>query len=199
MNRLLTFLLALTLGACATVPPQPERSAEELQQLWLAHQSAVGKVTEWKLVGRIVVNTEDDGWSGELQWSQSPNEFQIQFSAPFGQGAFQMEGGVNGVEMRLSDGQVFHAPDAESLLLSHVGWRLPLSEFRHWVTGVPERQNDIQKTFNNSGQLAELSQEPWKINYPEYFAVDDIQMPRKVYFNNHALSVRLVIDRWELK
>lgn len=199
MSRLITFALALALGACATVPSTPERPAEELEPLWRLHQQAVGQLTGWSLEGRIVVNTDDDGWSGELLWSQSPHNYQIQFSAPFGQGAFKMDGSSDGVVMYLSDGQVFHAPDAESLLLEHVGWHLPLSEFRYWVTGVPELHNDIEKTLNNSGQLSEFKQGQWRISLPEYFTVGDVMMPRKVYFKNHTLSVRLVIDHWVVK
>lgn len=200
MSRLIPWLLALSLGACSTVPPLPDRPSEELGPLWQHHQQAVKQLTGWTLQGRIVVNTENDGWSGELLWSQFPYAYQIQFSAPFGQGAFKMEGGSNGVVMRLSDGQVFRAPNAESLLLNHVGWHLPLGMFRYWVTGVPEeRRDDTRMTLNNNGQLAQLTQGQWKVNYPEYFAVGDVMMPRKVYFKNHALSVRLVIDRWVLK
>ena len=195
-------MLALSLGACTTaptLPPLPERPAEELEPLWQQHQKEIGKLTGWSLEGRIVVNTNDDGWNGELRWSQSPRDYQIHFTAPFGQGAFKLEGDSDGVEMRLSDGQVYRAPDAESLLMDHVGWYLPLEEFRFWVTGVPDTPDNGRKILNNSGQLAGFSQDQWQVSYPEYFAVGDVMMPRKVYFKNHALSVRLVIDRWVLK
>lgn len=199
MSRLFASILALSLGACATAPSIPQRPAEELEPLWHRHQQVIGQLTDWSLEGRIVVNTDNDGWNGELRWNQSPGDFEIQFDAPFGQGAFKMTGDAGGVIMRLSDGQVFQAPDAESLLMDHVGWRLPLSEFRYWVTGVPDMPNSGRETLNNNGQLAEFHQDQWKITYPEYFAVGDVMMPRKVYFKNHALSVRLVIDRWVLK
>ena len=203
MSRLLIFMLALLLGACttvpsSTVPPLPERSAEELEQLWLQHRQKIGQLIGWSLVGRIVVKTDDEGWNGELRWSQSADEFQIEFNAPFGQGAFQMDGNSQVVELRLSDGQVFSAPDAESLLLTHIGWHLPLGEFRYWVSGLPGVQSVTSKTLNNDGQLAELKQDQWRISYPDYAAVGDVMMPRKVYFKNHDLSVRLVIDEWIL-
>lgn len=204
MSRLLISVFALFLGGCATVPsstvpPSPTRSSDELEQLWQQHRQEVTRFTDWSLAGRIVVNTEDDGWSGKLHWSQSLDRFQIHFIAPFGQGAFQMDGSGQGVELRLSDGQVFSAPDAESLLLTHVGWHLPLSQFRYWVTGLPESHSVREKKLNNEGQLAEMYQDQWRVRYPEYFVVGDVMMPRKVYFKNHDLSVRLVIDKWILK
>lgn len=199
MSRLLLSAFTLFLGACTTLPPAPDRSAEERELLWQRHRQNVARFTDWSVTGRIVVNTRDDGWSGELHWSQSADAFQIRFSAPFGQGAFQMDGNNNAVELRLSDGQVFRAPDAESLLLTHIGWHLPLSEFRYWVTGLPGLQSANRKALNNNGQLEEVRQDQWRINYPEYFTVGDVMMPRKVYFKNHDLSVRLVIDKWMLK
>ncbi len=149
-----------------------------------------------------MVNTEDDGWNGELRWSQSADEYRIQFNAPFGQGAFKLIGGLQGVEMRLSDEEVYYAQDAESLLLEHIGWHLPLGGFRYWVTGIPDsadRQGDKGITLNPGGQLAELKQNQWNITYPEYFMVGDVMMPRKVYLKNHDLRVRLVIDQWQLE
>lgn len=190
------------LGACSTAPPLPERSRGELEQLWQQHQRTVGGLTGWTLQGRIVVNTDEEGWNGELRWFQSASEYRIQFNAPFGQGAFKMSGGLQGVELRLSDGEVYFAPDAESLLEEHIGWHLPLDDFRYWVTGVPERLHkagDSGITLNPDGQLAELKQDQWKITYPEYFLVGGVMMPRKVYMKNHALSVRLVIDQWQLE
>jgi len=198
VSRLLAVVFALLLGACSTVPQTPARSPAELEILWQQHRQAVARFADWSLAGRIAVTTEDDGWSGELHWSQTADSFQIKFIGPFGQGAFLMKGNLQGVELHLSDGQVFNAPDAESLLLTHVGWSLPLSDFRFWVAGMTEPQSEIDKSLNNSGQLAELRQEQWRISYPEYFAVGDVMMPRKVYFRNHDLSVRLVIDSWSL-
>lgn len=209
MSRWLTLVFALTLGACATVPsssPSPERSSAELERAWLQHRQAVAQITDWSLSGRIVVNTEDDGWNGELHWSQGSGEYRIQFSAPFGQGAFQLDGSAKGVEMRFSDGQAFQAADAESLLLQHLGWNLPLSGFRYWVSGLPQSQPQSQlqspsasvPIYNDDGQLASLQQGKWQITYPEYVAIGGVMMPRKVYLKNHELSVRLVIDSWTL-
>jgi outer membrane lipoprotein LolB len=196
VSRLLTVFMVLGLTACTTLPPTPQRTPEELSQLWQQHREMVAQWHVWSLDGRIAVKTEDDGWSGELQWGQSPTNFQIHFSAPFGQGAFQLAGNDHGVEMRFSDGKVFQAPDAESLLQQHLGWQLPLEAFRYWVTGMPAPGTDAKLNFNPDGQLAELQQEQWHISYPAYMTVENVMMPRKIYLKNHTLGVRLVIDHW---
>ena len=201
MTRPLIFLFALTLGACATIPPDTlpqEPPTQEQVAAWQKHRQLVKQITDWTLAGRIVVNTEDDGWNGDLHWSQRVGGYGIQFSAPFGQGAFQLESSATGVEMRFSDGKTFQAADAESLLLEQLGWNFPLSGFQYWVTGLPKPESASVLNYRPDGRLAGLRQGQWQITYPEYAAVGGVMMPRKIFLENHELSVRLVIDLWVL-
>ena len=202
MTRSLILLFALALGACATTPPPAELPSEPPSQAqlraWQQHRQLVNQITSWTLAGRIVVNTEDDGWNGELHWSQRVDGYGIQFSAPFGQGAFQIDSSDTGVEMRFSDGKIFQAADAESLLVEQLGWHLPLSGFQYWVTGLPKPESAPKLNYRLDGRLASLRQEQWRVTYPEYVTIDGVMMPRKVFLENHELSVRLVIDRWVL-
>ena len=202
MTRPLILLFALFLGACATTPPPIKLSSEtpspEQARAWQQHHQDVNQITNWTLTGRIVVNTEDDGWNGELHWSQRIDGYGIQFSAPMGQGAFQLEGSATGVEMRFSDGKTFQAADAETLLLEQLGWHLPLSGFQYWVTGIPKPESGSVLNYRPDGRLARLQQGKWLVTYPEYVSFGDVMMPRKVFLENHELSVRLVIDRWVL-
>ena len=200
---LLAALLLLT--ACATTT---ETSSEIQKQSWQQHRQSVAQYTDWSLTARIVINTEDEGWNGQLHWRQSPESYQIQFNAPFGQGAIQLNGGRQGVEMRVADGQVFTDVDAESLLYRRLGWRFPVKSLRYWVVGlpVPDRMLDAKwrqgtqpvMAFNELGRLASLEQAHWRVRYPEYRQVGEIALPQKVYLENTELSVRLVVDRWDL-
>ncbi len=202
MTRPLICLVALFLGACATTPSPvihpPKPPSQEQIQAWQQHRQLVNNITNWTLTGRIVVNTEDDGWNGELHWQQRVDGYGIQFSAPFGQGAFQLDSGDAGVEMRFSDGKTFQALDAESLLLEQLGWNFPLSGFQYWVTGLPQPESPSVLSYRLDGRLASLRQGKWRVTFPEYATIGGVMMPRKVFLENHELNVRLVIDRWVL-
>jgi outer membrane lipoprotein LolB len=202
VTRSLVLLYALFLGACATTPfplkLSPETPSSEQARVWQQHHQLVNQIIGWTLAGRIVVNTENDGWTGELHWSQRIDGYGIQFSAPMGQGAFQLNGSAIGVEMRFSDGKMFKAADAETLLLEQLGWHLPLSGFQYWVTGIPKPETASVLNYRPDGRLARLQQGKWLVTYPEYISIDGVMMPRKVFLENHELSVRLVIDRWVL-
>jgi outer membrane biogenesis lipoprotein LolB len=52
--------------------------------------------------------------------------------------------------------------------------------------------------YRPDGRLAKLQQGQWLVTYPEYVTIEGVMMPRKVFLENHELSVRLVIDRWVL-
>ena len=202
MTRLLILLFALFLGACATTPPPPKLFSEppspEQARAWQQYRQQANQITSWTLTGRIVVNTEDDGWNGELHWSQRTDGYGIQFSAPFGQGAFQLNGSATGAEIQFSDGKTFQAIDAETLLVEQLGWHLPLSGFKYWVTGIPKPESTSVLKYRLDGHLDKLQQGQWLVSYPEYVSIDGVMMPRKVFLENHELSVRLVIDRWVL-
>lgn len=186
---------------CASLPPlAPEAPSERIAQIWQQHLESVRAQTDWTLTARIAAHNVDDGWSGKLYWQQGVDTYRVSFNAPFGQGGLQLNGGPQQVEMRTSDGQSRMAADAESLLLQQFGWRLPLNSLRYWVRGIPVPKSDTVPllAFNEAGQLNRMQQSRWQIEYPAYRKVGELMLPRKVYLENKDLSVRLVIDRWEL-
>lgn len=203
MTRLYSVLFSglLLLTGCASIPTQLP-SAEQ-DRLWQQHRQSLEHKADWTLTARIAGSTEDDGWSGKLSWRQIEGSYQMYFQAPFGQGAVQLLGTPEQVEMRTSDQQVVVADDAESLLYQQLGWRLPLKGLRYWVLGLPmpvtlPAEAAPVLAFDGAGRLASLRQSQWQVNYEAYRRVDEVELPQKVYLENHAMSLRLVIDRWQL-
>jgi len=199
--------MLVQLAGCTTSPKLPD---VELERLWQQHRQSLVEQTEWTLAARVAGHSEDDGWSGKITWVQGDADFQIHFQAPFGQGAVQLTGGPEQVEMRISDGQVFVAEDAESLLFRQLGWHMPLKGLRYWVLGLPmptpgaantyESSNiddEVELTFDDVGRLARLRQAQWQVDYSGYRSVDGLMLPKKVYLENDTFSLRLVIDRWQ--
>lgn len=193
--------VSVMLAGCATAPQLP---SSELNRLWQQQRLSLEQQNDWVLTARIAGSTEDDGWSGKLSWQQAGGNYQIHFQAPFGQGAVQLLGGPDQVQMRTSDGQMVVADDAESLLFQQLGWRLPLKGLRYWVLGLPmpvtaPAQLSPVLVFDDVGLLASLQQSHWRVNYEAYHRVGELVLPKKVYLENHAVSLRLVIDDWQFK
>jgi len=189
------------LSGCATTPQLP---SAELDRLWQQHRHSLEQKNDWALTARIAGSTEDDGWSGKLSWQQAGKNYQINFQAPFGQGAMQLLGSPGQVQMRTSDEQIIVADDAESLLFQQLGWRLPVEGLRYWVLGLPMPVTTAAElspvlAFDEAGRLASLQQSQWRVNYEAYHRVGDLVLPKKVFLENHTMSLRLVIDRWQFK
>lgn len=203
MKKYLIFCASIVfLGGCAIFQPTPPplTLTPEQKQNLLTRQALLSQVTDWNLLGRLSIRTEDDAWTGKLRWQQSVNDFRIHFNAPFGQGAMQLMSNPQfGVEMKIADGQTFYADNAESLLYNHTGWELPVSGLKQWIVGIPG-SNDITKIkFDTAGRLAMLGQADWQIEYLGYKKIDEIDLPRKIVLQNDQLTIRLVIDQWMLK
>lgn len=199
IGRLAALFAGLLLAGCASQPSKPalpELTPQEQAQAWQEHQTAVAGLREWTLHGRISVATEEDSWSGKLRWQQSAGQFQISFNAPMGVGAARLHTNDTGVIMQVSNGKTYHAADAESLLYQFIGMHLPLVNLRYWVTGLPNPDRVSIPEYDAAGRLARLQQGPWEIRYRGYLQVQNVDLPQKIFIENHQLNVRLVVERW---
>ena len=193
---------ALTLSGCASlfkIPKYPPLSPEQQSALTL-RQQALADISAWDFKGRLSLQTDKEGWTGKVRWRQSGDEFRLHFNSPTGQGAVQLLSNPQfGVEMRVAEGGVFYADDAETLLYDHTGWRFPVSGLRLWVKGLPDGSQKIsQLQFDELGRIHTLEQYQWQIQYLQYKQVGAYQLPRKIHLQNDKLNLRIVIDQWDI-
>ncbi len=192
----------LLLTGCAIqplTPDRPELTPQEQSQAWQRHRASVAGLSEWTLHGRISVATDEDSWAGKLRWRQADGRFNIDFGAPMGIGGARLHTDGAGVTMQVSNGKTYYAPDAESLLYQFIGMRLPVTNLRYWVTGLPNPDAASTLEYDAAGRLARMQQAQWEIRYRGYLHVNDVDLPRKIYIENNQLNVRLVIERWGIQ
>ncbi|MFZ5593973.1 MAG: lipoprotein insertase outer membrane protein LolB [Pseudomonadota bacterium] len=190
--------LAAILAACSTAPVRsPERTAmtDALEQ---ARRQFLMSLHDWALTGRIAVHNESENWNATLRWTQQQDAYALRLMGPLGQGAVQLEGGGDGVMMRLADGQTFTAQDAEALLRERLGWNMPVAGLRYWVLGLADPRFEAGKELDEAGRPLWLEQSGWRVEFSRYAPVNGVDLPHKLALNNPHLQVRLVIDRWEL-
>lgn len=195
MKWLAVIVAAAVLAGCAAGP----RPVDAPVPTWNERLAALAAVQTWLLTGRIAVRNDEEGWNGAIAWRQRPDSYDIQFSGPLGQGGARLEGTRGQVELQEADGTQYHGTDAEALLLERLGWRVPLTELRYWVTGRPAPGTAPERLeFDEDGRLALLRQAGWQVTYKGYQSLGEVELPRKVYVENHRLNVRLVVDQWQL-
>ena len=205
-RQLLTlFFFVVFITGCASNPVLTSPS-DSASQSWQKRYKVLSGIDSWKLRGRVVIKTENEGWSGAIVWQQDPDSYHIDFMTPLGQNVMRLDGSRSQVVLTLADNKEFRAADAESLLYAQLGWGLPVSTLVHWVTGIPAPQGWYQVTLDDDGRISALEQSDWHIQFKRYgdlsgstsSAASDHSLPNKIFMNKEEISLRLVIDSWEL-
>lgn len=195
------FVLATMLGACSTVPYDSPGLTEkaEGQQMQLVEQRnrQVNSVSYWEFNARFSFITESEAWSGKLFWQQNPDsEYLIHFSDPAGQGAMQLAGNPEQVELVLANGDRYQAKDADTLLRQETDWELPISSLWYWIRGLPDPGLALQAGFNGEGLPARFDQDGWMVDYQSYHHIDNHSFPRKITIKKGELRLKLIVMNW---
>lgn len=195
MKRLLVPLLLAMLAGCAVEPPRQPASSRELA--WQERQAQLKPLQLWQLTGRLAIQSGDDGFNATLIWRQEQDKYRMQLVAPLGQGSMQLEGDNQQVELRTSEGNSAVAADPDTLILTQLGWRVPVSALRYWVLGLAA-PGDAVMDIDEFGRLHRLKQSGWEVEFLDYTMHGTQELPARLFVNNHQAQVRLVIKRWEL-
>jgi outer membrane lipoprotein LolB len=188
-------LALLLLAGCTGAPPRPQPLDRE--QAWQLRQQALGSLHSWSLSGRLGIQTGHEGWHMSISWEQRQGGYTIRITAPLGQGSLLLEGDTSGVLLQTSDGESVRAEDPGLLLYQQFGWRVPVAALRYWVLGLPA-PGEAQRSLDEYGRLSHLQQSGWEIDFLDYENRQGIELPGRVFVNNHNAKVRLVIGDWQL-
>ena len=191
-------VVALVCASCSTMPPARVSDAE-LDLRWRAHQQSLQHIGGWRVTGRVAVHTPDDGWNASVLWNQvDDRHYTVKFSGPFGQGVAALQATPDNITLSVPDRPVMVAGDAETLLMTELGWKIPVSALRFWMVGLPANDASFVAEFDNDGRLAQLRQSGWRTDYQRYMSVDDMTLPGRMLITNGEVKLRFVIDRWSV-
>lgn len=184
MRALFLIVLGLVLASCASTPQLTQRSGAQ--------------DAPFILNGRIAISQPARHDSAGLRWTHSAERDEVLLLAPLGQVVARIQGDASGVTLE-ADGRLHVAADAESLTQEMLGWRLPLSGLRYWVTGVPAPQGRFESEYDAAGRLSRLAQQGWDIRYTRYAGAQRDALPLRLSMQRAGMEVRLVIDEWEMR
>ena len=190
-NLVLLILVAL-LSGCVTprsiqLPDLPD---------WQTRKDLLVGVDEWEFAGRIGVSAGDEGFNGQLWWRQDGIVFRARISGPLGVGTVFINGDRRELTVTDSDGAVTELVDAEVELRQMYGWTIPVTSLRFWALGIPDPASPAETEFGDDGQLSNLSQQNWQVEFTQYREGGGQLMPRRLTAVSDDVKVRLVIDNW---
>lgn len=194
MRNIFALWLILLLTACSTPVLKP---VDDPQATWQQRSQWLGTIKHWDIEGRIAIRSYDQAVNANLRWKQDGDVFAIEITGPLGQGGVSLNGAPGSA--RLISGDVDDvATDAQALLYLHTGYVVPIDALKYWIRGLPQPDGGSQHSLDNQGRLAQLEQDQWKVRFRAYEQYESHTLPKKVFVDNHKLSVRIVIDKWSL-
>lgn len=194
----LLFLSSVLLLVTACAPFWQSKPAAPAESLWQQRAAELEQLDQWSFRGRTLIQQDKEGWNAGVSWQQNKDNFKIRLTGPFAQGAVELNGDAQQVEMLTSEGEKYTAETPEQLLQEVLGWRLPVSALRDWVRGLPYSGEQVtSREIDDDGQLLMLNQAGWQVEFLRYVPFAGQQIPDKVFIKRDDLSVRLVISGWQ--
>jgi len=196
---LIIAMLGIALTACQSMPAGPKLSPTQQKAVVDEREAQLASVNNWELDGRISLVTDDEAWSGQLYWQHgNTSDYLIQFNAPSGQGAMQLLGSNDGVELRMANGKSYVAKDAATLLRQETTWDIPIEGLWYWVRGLPDPQMPVRLTLNEHGSIQDMRQDGWHVQYDRYQQYGLMFFPRKIVIQHEDIKIRLIVTQWTI-
>ena len=103
-----------------------------------------------------------------------------------------------GAELEFADGTVHRASSIDELVRLQLGWEIPVDSLSWWVRGLVAPGEYGERKIDNEGDLVELLQNGWHIEYGRYSAVEGIRLPARLTARKADWKVKLVVRHWVL-
>jgi len=154
-------------------------------------------IDTFSLTGRVAVKMEQRGYSAKLSWRHAAAGDRLRLLSPVGSVIAEIEADASGAMLTTGDKKVYRSSDVQALTREVLGWDLPLEGLQHWVLGRAEPVLPVQAEQRDvRGRLTRLTQNDWRISFLAY--AGDSALPARMALAYERLSLRLIIDRWDL-
>jgi len=180
-------------------------------------EAQLSPLDTWDVSGRLALRTAHDGGQASLRWVRRNDRYTIDLTGPLGRGLMRLQQDRDGASLEDSDRHVYHAENAEALLLETTGWRIPLAGLSYWIRGLPVPDVPNEQQLDATGRLRSLHQLGWVIKFLGYAQYGRYDLPSHITLTlsgppdaapdlkapasgtpGYPVEARLVIERWAL-
>lgn len=191
---LLILGLAVLGSACVAPPERPLMPGVD----WLERREMLQEIEEFRMEGRLSLNTGRRGYSGTVSWEQNDDIVDFRFRGPFGFGGFRIHGDPEQLRVKTTAGDELLLRDPEREMTERFGWSLPVHSMRYWILGVPDPALPANEVPAADGPLESMEQGGWLLNYDSYSEAEGLLLPRRMDMERGEVRIRVMTDRWEI-
>lgn len=187
--------LVAVLGSGCAGPPE---RAMAPRVDWLERREMLRDIEEFRMEGRLALNTGRKGYSGTVSWEQNDDIVDFRFRGPFGFGGFRIHGDPDQLRVKTTAGDEFLLRDPELEMTERFGWSLPVHSMRYWILGASDPELPAAEVPDESGLLESMEQAGWMVRYEAYAQVEGLMLPRRLDMERGEVRIRVMSDRWEI-
>lgn len=159
--------------------------------------SASASADSWHARGRFSYRSDDMNESGNFDWRQVGNNYQVRLYGPLGMGTVRISGNPDMVRIQTAD-QDISSDQPLHLMYAMTGLEIPLNSLPHWLLGNPASRNARNRIQNPDDTSAEFSEYGWRLTYPEYQQFETGKaIPGELYASKNSVQLRLLIRSFD--
>lgn len=196
MKIFYSFVLALILASCA-ITPKASLGTHYLP--WGDRQLQLSNLKTWELYSVVAIKTSKQNIAAHVNWQQFDDNYTLNITSQFNIGGVKITGDKEQVTLWRSINDKITTRTPEILMIQELGWELPISNMRYWALGLPVPKLAYKSQFDAYNHLIFLQQQGWEINYANFIAVNDVDLPTTIILSNVKLQIKVIIKYWQLK
>ena len=132
LKHSIPILLSLFLLNCAHVPHVAARKCPKAYQQKILRQ----QFDNWSMVGQVILQQEQKKSRVHVYWQKQGPIQHISLSGPMGIGNTDIDIYPEFSQLEQVNGRIYQGKTPEIVMQKVLGWSLPLSVFKYWITGL---------------------------------------------------------------
>lgn len=180
----LSAVLVSLLTACSSLEPAPPMDTSASADSWHAR-------------GRFSYRSDDTTESGNFDWRQVGNNYQVRLYGPLGMGTVRISGNPDLVRIQARD-QDISSDQPLNLMYNMTGLEIPLNSLPHWLLGNPASRNARNLKANPDETHAGFTEHGWQLSYPGYQQSETGRaIPEELHASKDSVQLRLLIRSFD--
>ncbi|MGL9750925.1 MAG: lipoprotein insertase outer membrane protein LolB [Symbiopectobacterium sp.] len=197
----LLLLASLLLTAC-TLTKLSGPTATSDSTAWLQHKQQVQQLSQYQTRGAFAYLSDSKKLSANFFWQESSTQrYRLLLTNPFGGIELELRAQPDGIQITDVQGKRYIGKDAEYMLSQLTGIRIPLTNLRQWMIGLP---GDAQQfTLDEHARLstATLVQNglTWEVKYLGYDNSVTPTLPNALELTQGEQRIKLKMNNWTVQ